>query len=100
MRSSPSATPPRRPRTTRSPIASARSSNPRASSSRTSRAAPPSGGGSNSRLAREELLHLVHEALGARVVAVAIFAVDVVELAQELLLPVGEAHRGLDRDLA
>src|SRR5258708_11246550 len=51
-------------------------------------------------LAREELAHLLHEALGARVVAVAVLAVDLFQLAQEVLLALGEPHRRLHHDLA
>ena len=39
----------------------------------------------------EELLDLVHPALGARVVARAVLRVDAVELAQQLALPRGQA---------
>src|SRR5438445_261357 len=48
----------------------------------------------------EELAHLVHEALGPRVVAVAVAAVDVLELAQQLALALGELYGGLDHHLA
>src|SRR5690348_8889696 len=48
----------------------------------------------------EELPHLVHEALGARVVARAVLLVDLLQLAQDVLLAVGEAHRRLHHHLA
>src|SRR6185295_15726057 len=50
--------------------------------------------------AREELPDLVHEALGPRAVPVGILRHALVQLAQELALPVREAHRRLDHDLA
>src|SRR6266446_9716465 len=45
--------------------------------------------------AGEELAHLLHEALGARVVAARVLVVELVELAQQLAVPLGEAHRRL-----
>src|SRR6187402_3328161 len=45
--------------------------------------------------AGEEVSYLVHEALGARVVARAVALVDLLELLEEVLLAVGEAYRGL-----
>src|SRR5258706_2916409 len=54
----------------------------------------------NDTSAGEELPHLVHEALGAGAVPVGILLHGLVQLAQELALPVGEAHRRLDDDLA
>src|SRR6185369_12952523 len=54
----------------------------------------------NDTSACEELPHLVHEALGPGAVPVGILLHGLVQLAQELALPVGEAHRRLDHDLA
>src|SRR3954447_14361611 len=48
----------------------------------------------------EEFLHLVEPAFRARVVARAVLRADRVELAQELALPLGEADRRLDHDMA
>src|SRR5688572_26990752 len=52
-------------------------------------------GNDNRGSAGEEVPYLVHEALGARIVARAVALVDVLQLAQQVLLAVGEAHRGL-----
>src|SRR5438105_15886316 len=50
--------------------------------------------------AGEELPHLLHEALGAGIVAARVLAVDFLELAQELAMAVGQPHRRLDDHLA
>src|SRR6187551_10540 len=52
------------------------------------------------RSAAEEFAHFVHEALGARAVAVGVLLQRLVELTQELLLAVGEAHRRFHHHLA
>src|SRR5262249_6987528 len=57
---------------------------------------PPVAAGS----AGEDLAHLVHEALGARVVPVSIAAVYLIQLAQQLALPLGEPYRRFHRHLA
>src|SRR5262245_54045165 len=57
---------------------------------------PPSAG----RLLREELAHLVHPGLRAGVVAIAVLLADRVELAEQLLLSLGQANRRLDDDVA
>src|SRR5690349_4872812 len=54
----------------------------------------------NGGLRPEELPDLVHEAFLAGAVAAAVLAVELLHLPQQLLLAVGEAHRGLDHHLA
>src|SRR5664279_3028666 len=51
------------------------------------------------KLRAEEFPDLVEPALGARVVLARIFLVDRLEFAQQVLLPRGELHRCLDRDV-
>src|SRR6185369_3266123 len=51
-------------------------------------------------LAFEELLHLLEPALGARVVARAVFVADGLELAQQLALALGELHRCFHHHMA
>jgi uncharacterized membrane protein YGL010W len=48
----------------------------------------------------KEVLHLVHEGFFTRIVGAAVLAVDLVELAQQLLLARGKVDRSLDHHMA